>query len=197
VAEDVQGLLANVTGVLTAHRISIDGAVVSTRDPGPGEPAIALDLFYVRDSVGETIPREDKRWERVRADLAAVRASGDARAAVAELLARKRSRSRLKPRVTPGVPTAIQLLNDASEKFTVIEVATQDRVGVLHAITRAVADLGLDIHLAKVSTEGEKVADAFYVARRADGAKVTDASAMEALEQAIGLALAQVGRREG
>ena len=74
-------------------------------------------------------------------------------------------------RVTPGVVTEIKL-SDESNAATIVEVATQDRMGVLYAITQTLADLGLDISLAKIATEGEKVADTFYVTRA--GRRVTD-----------------------
>ena len=74
-------------------------------------------------------------------------------------------------RVTPGVPTEIRI-HDDSTQATIVEVFTRDRVGVLYAITQTLADLGLDISLAKVSTEGEKVADVFYVTR--GGKRLTD-----------------------
>ena len=74
-------------------------------------------------------------------------------------------------RVTPGVITEIKIHDDSS-LATIVEVFTQDRVGVLYAITQTLADLGLDIALAKVSTEGEKVADVFYVHRA--GERITD-----------------------
>ena len=75
------------------------------------------------------------------------------------------------PRVTPGVVTEIKL-HDDSTQATIVEVMTRDRMGVLHAITETLADLGLDISLAKISTEGEKVADVFYVTRA--GERLTD-----------------------
>ena len=74
-------------------------------------------------------------------------------------------------RVTPGVVTEIRI-HDDSTQATIVEVSTRDRVGVLYAITQTLADLGLDISLAKVSTEGEKVADVFYVTR--GGKRITD-----------------------
>jgi [protein-PII] uridylyltransferase len=63
-------------------------------------------------------------------------------------------------------------LHDDSNQATIIEIHTRDRVGVLYAITHTLAELGLDISLAKVSTEGEKVADVFYVTRA--GKRITD-----------------------
>ncbi len=74
-------------------------------------------------------------------------------------------------RVTPGVATEVRI-HDDSTQATIVEVFTRDRVGVLYAITQTLADLGLDISLAKISTEGEKVADVFYVTRR--GERITD-----------------------
>jgi [protein-PII] uridylyltransferase len=84
--------------------------------------------------------------------------------------------------VTPGVLTEIRI-HDDSTQATIVEVFTRDRVGVLYAITQTLADLGLDISLAKVSTEGEKVADVFYVTR--GGKRITDAAERAVLVQRL------------
>ena len=184
VADDSLGLLSHIAGVLAAHRVSIDAAVVSTVDD------LALDLFYVRDPYGKVIAADDSRWELIRRDLAAVlTASGESSTAVTDLLARRRKRSTLK-RFTPAVPTTVHVVDDASQDFTVVEVASRDQVGLLHTITRTMTDLGLDIHLAKVSTEGEKAADAFYVTDRAGGGKLRDPARIAELEAALQQALA-------
>jgi [protein-PII] uridylyltransferase len=81
-------------------------------------------------------------------------------------------------RVTPGVATEIRI-HDDSTHATIVEVFTRDRAGVLYAITQTLADLGLDISLAKISTEGEKVADVFYVTR--GGLRITDEADRTAL----------------
>jgi [protein-PII] uridylyltransferase len=179
VADDSLGLLSHIAGVLAAHRVSIDAAVVSTVDD------LALDLFYVRDPYGKVIAAEDSRWELIRRDLTAVlTASGESSTAVIDLLARRRRRSTLK-RFTPAVPTTVHVVDGASQDFTVVEVASRDQVGLLHTITRTMTDLGLDIHLAKVSTEGEKAADAFYVTDRAGGGKLRDPQRIAELEAAL------------
>jgi [protein-PII] uridylyltransferase len=102
--------------------------------------------------------------------------------AVGALIAKRRPKSGMPARVTPGVVTEIKL-HDDSTQATIVEVATRDRVGVLHAITQTLAELGLDISLAKVSTEGEKVADVFYVTRA--GERLTDAAEREALVERL------------
>jgi [protein-PII] uridylyltransferase len=63
--------------------------------------------------------------------------------------------------------------NDATHRATVIEVHATDGIGVLNRITRALAELDLDIRTAKVQTLGDEVVDAFYVLD-AEGAKITD-----------------------
>jgi [protein-PII] uridylyltransferase len=199
VADDSCGLLSHITGVLAAHRVSVDAAVVTTVEPPGGGPALALDLFSVRDPYGKAIAAEDARWDAIRRDLGAVvQSAAEPNAAVAELIDRRRNRSALRPRVTPAVPTAVQIVHDASEQFTIVEVATRDRVGVLHAITRTLTEVGLDIHLAKVSTEGERVADAFYVSdRRAGGGKLALGERSREVERALTDALAERSNRAG
>ena len=56
--------------------------------------------------------------------------------------------------------------------------------GLLYRITRAMAELGLDIRSARVQTLGHRVVDAFYVVDSA-GAKVTDRSHQGEVERAI------------
>jgi [protein-PII] uridylyltransferase len=55
---------------------------------------------------------------------------------------------------------------------------------VLHRITSALATCGLDVRVARVSTLGHEVVDAFYVVDRA-GNKVTDDEALAAVESAV------------
>jgi [protein-PII] uridylyltransferase len=66
----------------------------------------------------------------------------------------------------------------------VLEVGAPDRMGLLYDITRALSAVGLDVHLAKVSTFDGRVVDAFYV-RDALGRKVTDAEALDELTEAL------------
>ena len=189
VARDLPGLLSAIAGTLSANRVSVLEAMVGCRRDAAGG-SVALDLFYVRDLVGRAIPVDDPRWERIRTDLTALTGSGAVDpAAVAELLARRRPKSLLERRVTPAVPTEIKIDNDTSADYTVVDVFTRDRVGVLYAITGALAGLGLDIHLAKISTEGEKVADVFYVRDPAGGGKITDGERLQAIVQGISGAL--------
>jgi [protein-PII] uridylyltransferase len=192
VAPDAPGVLAAIAGALTANRVDVLGAFLGHIDlPSAGAaPSVArrlvMDTFYVRDLKGEAIPEDDARWSRLASDLRELLANAPAPGAVEKLIAKRRPRSGMPRRRTPGVITEIRLHDDSSQA-TIVEVATQDRVGVLHAITQTLADLGLDISLAKVATEGEKVADAFYVHR--SGQRITDPAERALLIARLGEAL--------
>lgn len=194
VSRDTRGFLTAVAGVLAAHRIDILGAVVGTRRDAPGGDPLALDVFYVRDAQGRAIPEDDPRWDRVRADLCGLFDERGLRVDEAgRLIARRRPPSGLKPRVEPAVPTQVTIDNDVSDDYTVIDVVTQDRVGVLYTIANALTELGLDIFLSRVATEGNRVADTFYVAAGTPPRKIDDADRLGAIRAALERAL----RREG
>jgi [protein-PII] uridylyltransferase len=183
VAPDLPGTLAAIAGALTASRIDVLGAVLGHIDLST---RLALDTFYVRDLKGEAIADDDPRWARVLGDLRELLAGPPDQAVIDALIAKRRPKSALPPRVTPGVPTEIRI-HDDSTQATIVEVFTRDRAGVLYAITHTLAELGLDISLAKVSTEGEKVADVFYVTR--GGKRVTDPALRDALVERLRVAV--------
>ena len=81
-------------------------------------------------------------------------------------------------------PVTVAVDNGASDFFTVIEVGAPDRIGLLYDITRTLAELKLDVHLAKVATYTDRVVDAFYV-RDALGRKVTESDDVTSIERSI------------
>jgi [protein-PII] uridylyltransferase len=188
VAPDAPGVLAVIAGALTASRVDVLGAVLGHIDFS--DHRLVLDTFYVRDLKGEAITDDDPRWARLLGDLRELLTGTPDPMEVAALIAKRRPRSVLPPRVTPGVATEIRL-HDDSTQATIVEVFTRDRVGVLYAITQTLADLGLDISLAKVSTEGEKVADVFYVTRA--GKRLTDKALREVLVERLRMAVQAPG----
>jgi len=187
-AIDVPGLLAEVTGVLHANRIDVvDAAIYSRESSQPGEPAEALDVFRVRDSMGRAVT-DEVRWRKIREDLEAV-LSG--RVKVETLVASRPRTDSVAAWKTPEVPTEVKIDNEVSRDFTVVEVITEDRPGVLYAITRTLFTQGLDIHRSKIATEANRAVDVFYVRGNATGAKVTDEARREALRAALRASLPQ------
>jgi [protein-PII] uridylyltransferase len=70
-------------------------------------------------------------------------------------------------------PTQIEFDNAVSANRTVIEVRTVDRPGLLHALTRVIADSGHMIYLAMISTEAYRAVDVFYLTDL-EGMKIDD-----------------------
>ncbi len=75
------------------------------------------------------------------------------------------------PWPTPST-ASVRIDNDASSNATVVEVRAPDSVGLLYRITKALAELGVDIRHAKIQTLGDGWSTRFYV-RGAEG-KVED-----------------------
>jgi [protein-PII] uridylyltransferase len=88
----------------------------------------------------------------------------------------------------PGPGVLVIVDNDAATSATVVEVRAPDGPGLLHLITAAIADRGLDIISARIATLGTAAVDTFYV--QADGAKIAEDDRAGALIRAIEDALA-------
>ncbi|MFP5255537.1 MAG: [protein-PII] uridylyltransferase [Acidimicrobiia bacterium] len=171
VTADRPGLLSRVTGVLALHGLGVLDAAVTSLD------GMALEVLRVESSFGPTIS-----WDRVEADLAKVL---DGRLALeARLAERARAYGGRPAKALMQAPPRIHVDNDASHVATVIEVHAPDSMGVLYRITRALADLQLDIVSAKVQTLGDRVVDAFYV-RGASGGKLEDPAVIVEVERAL------------
>ncbi|HUP86457.1 MAG TPA: [protein-PII] uridylyltransferase [Acidimicrobiales bacterium] len=173
VAPDRPGLFSKVAGVLALHGLDVRSASAGLAGDGR-----AVEVFDVEPSFGK-----EPRWDRVAADLQAV---FDGRLSLADkLIERSRSYAR-RYRRTAARPADPRVLfdNEASDRATIIEVRAPDGIAVLHRITTGLANCGLDVRVARVSTMGHEVVDAFYVTDRA-GAKVFDDEALAAIESAV------------
>lgn len=150
---DTHGLFAKMAGVLAANSVNILGAQINTLRNG-----VVIDVLQVKSSY-DTLIEDAARLERIERELTEVITG---RARVEELLARRKP-SILDLRTKPRVPTRVLIDNDVSDVYTVIDIRTQDRLGLLHDITSLLTTLGLFIHVAKITTSGDEAADIFYV----------------------------------
>lgn len=171
VAPDRPGLFSRVAGVLALHGLAVLDAAVTTLD------GTALEVLRVESSFGPTIV-----WDKVLADLEKVL---EGRLALqARLAERARVYAGHGKRAPLHEPPRVVVDNRASRDSTVVEVHAPDSVGILYRITRALAELDLDIVSAKVQTLGDRVVDAFYV-RDATGGKIDDPSLLVEVERAL------------
>lgn len=75
-----------------------------------------------------------------------------------------RDRDKIKKRERAfRVPTTITFDNEGSDIYTIIEVDTRDRPGLLFDLTRTLANSNIYIASAVIATYGEQVVDSFYV----------------------------------
>jgi [protein-PII] uridylyltransferase len=155
VTRDAPGLFAKLTGVLRAHGMNIGAARIAT-----GGSGVVVDVFRVTHFDGPGIARDDERWQRIQVAVGKVLAG---ELDVEEMVAHAGRPSILGEKVVPRLPTKVEIDNQVSEDFTVIDVFTLDRAGILFAIANTLYHLGLSIHLAKITTSVDRVLDVFYV----------------------------------
>jgi [protein-PII] uridylyltransferase len=148
VARDRPGLLAIMAGVL-----ALRGATVLSAEAATTSDGLVLDVFTVGSAYG--IPLEPGLWPLLEQD---VRAALAGRLPLDDLLATIPVAAS-----QDSGPVDVRVDNDASQVFSLVEVRAPDRVGLLYRIARALHDLGLDIHHAKVATYPDGALDVFYV----------------------------------
>ncbi len=177
VTRDQPGLFSMIAGALTANNLNILSARITTRTNG-----VAMDVFRVSHWMGAgSMAMEEDRWLRVEHDLERVITGQQDIAGLVAAAHHVQSAGR---KFVRHVPTEVTVDNRTSEQFTVIDVFTQDRVGLLFAITHTLYRLGLLIHLARISTNADQALDVFYVSDRAGG-KIEDLDRMRELRAAL------------
>jgi [protein-PII] uridylyltransferase len=148
VAGDRRGLIADCAGVLAGSGLTVLDARAFTRADG-----VALDWFIVRPG--------DAPWEQVIDDL---RRAAAGHLDVAAFVARRERRRDVRPRQRPQEDEVEVRMEagDTAERTLRIEVRGADAPGVLYRLARVIADQGLDLVGARVSTLGLEVRDVFF-----------------------------------
>jgi [protein-PII] uridylyltransferase len=175
VCADAPGTFARIAGVLSLRGLDVLTAWAYSGELGG--PAMAASQFRV------VPPRGGVDWDQVIEDL---RHALDGQLAIEARLADRAHTYRRRKRVqaAPAGPPSVTFHDDESHTSTVIEVRAPNRIGVLHRITKAMAEVGLDIRHATVQTLGEDVVDTFYVQGR-NGRRVEDAFHRSEIERAV------------
>ncbi len=156
--EDRPARFSQISGVFAARGLNIISAQAYTRKDG-----IILDRFRVAPAEHEQrqLQFNEKLCQELREDFLGVFGG---KVSLVEML---RSRQR---RIVPGkrpfnnktVPR-IYIDNKSSPEYTIIDVVSADKVGLLYNISLCLADCGLDVHFAKASTKLDQAIDVFYV----------------------------------
>ncbi len=171
VCPDRRGLFFRIAGALSLHGLDVIEANVYSED------GIAVDEFRVALGGSGVV-----QWDAVRADVA--KALQGRLAVQARLDERERSMRRRRTLGLSQFPPRVRFDNDTASGATVLEAVGPDRFGLLHELTRTLADLDLDVSSAKIHTVGGDVVDTFYVTG-ADGNKVTDTEYQGEIRRAL------------
>jgi [protein-PII] uridylyltransferase len=169
-AYDAYGMFYRTAGTIASKNLNILRAQVYTSKSG-----VMFDTFQITDSAGKLYEYEDA-WKSVHQDLRNV-------------LMNKTRWSETNqypsvPRITTTIPPEVEFDNLTSDAFTIIDISTRDRVGLLYQVTKSLYELNLDIASAKIVTEGSRVMDSFYVSdllRR----KVTDPDRLGKIKETL------------
>lgn len=161
-------LFSRIAGACSAAGLNILNAQIFTRADG-----IALDTFYLTDAqTGDLVSREQHDQLQALLNRVLERPDVDLHALIAR---RKVGRPLYQSLEGETLPTRIHLDNTASADRTVIEIIAEDRTGLLYVISQTMADLGLDLSLARICTEKGAAIDTFYVTHRYEGKILSEA----------------------
>ncbi len=169
------GLFSKIAGVLAAKGLQILSAQVDTRKNGT-----VVDAFDVVDTFHAGPPPAERQQEVA----GAIRDALLGRVTVEDLVAQHRRFQPSVSRATPLDPTKVEIDNESSDAFTVVDVFAQDRQGLLYVIARGLWDLGLSVHSSKVATRLDQALDVFYVTDL-EGRQVTDPERIEEIRRTL------------
>jgi [protein-PII] uridylyltransferase len=172
---DHAGLFSRIAGALAIAGASIVDARIHTLTDG-----MALDTFWIQDAAGgpyDTPHRLARLSSLVEQALSGrLKLASEIRKATASPLAGRMRAIHVPPRVVVD--------NRASNRHTVIEINGRDRPGLLHDVTAAISEEGLQIASAHVTTYGVRAVDVFYV-KDVFGMKVENERKLNQLRTAL------------
>lgn len=170
-----RGVFSMIAGALSRNKLNILGAQIYTSSDG-----MAVDTLQV-ETLEKTPITDQQVWQRVEADL---RAALRGELHFETVLTQRRPPSQERKLRAFAQPPQVVIENGSSDHHTIIEVQAQDHLGLLYKLTRTLYEHGLDVALAKISTEANRAIDVFYVTDAA-GQKLVDSTAIETIRQGL------------
>jgi [protein-PII] uridylyltransferase len=179
---DRLGLFSKIAGAFAAAELNVLSAHIYTRGDH-----VVLDQFGVCDR--DLQPVSDQKKIQAAEEMLRRTLTNQEPIDFRQVLEKIRARRGEQPRIREvRIPTVIDFDNEISSSRTVVEVQTEDQIGLLYTLTNTLSELGLDISFAKIFTEKGAAIDSFYV-QDERGQKLADAAALarvkERLEAAI------------
>lgn len=184
-AADHPGLFYRIAGAIHLAGGNIIDARIHTSSDG-----MAVDNFLVQDPIGRPF-REQNQLDRL------ARSIEDALANRAKLMAQLDSKPKALRRADAfKIAPSVFIENQASNRFTVVEVNALDRPALLNNLAQALFESKATLHSAHIATYGERAVDTFYVTDLFGG-KIESKSRLKALETRLIEAAMGVGSSRG
>jgi [protein-PII] uridylyltransferase len=90
---------------------------------------------------------------------------------------RGRERGALATRGGMRFPPVVRADNEASSRYTILDIVATNGLGLLYRISRVISRHGCDVDLVLIATEGEKAIDVFHITK--GGSKLTESEQQE------------------
>jgi [protein-PII] uridylyltransferase len=172
----LDGCFHRITGVLSSQRNSILGAeIFSLADE------LVLDRFFVSDLDYAQVPTNDRLSLIQQKVRQTIQLKEDINPAFRQVWSA--SSETTAGEINP-LPSRVGIDNKSAQQYTIITVFAYDRLGLLYKITKALFDLELDVHVAKIGTYIDQVVDVFYVTDR-NGNKIESKEQFDAIREKL------------
>ncbi|MEJ5352712.1 MAG: [protein-PII] uridylyltransferase [Melioribacteraceae bacterium] len=157
ITKDSDALLSRLCGALSINDLNIHDAKIFTRKDG-----IVIDNFNVTDFRTNNVVN-DSRYPKIIEDI---------KLAVSNQLQIVKEFNRIKSkwwRIENKLfkrKGEVKITFEKHDRFTIIDIFSPDRLGLLYQITKKMNELGLSIYFAKINTKADDIVDSFYVLDR-------------------------------
>ncbi len=157
ITRDSEALLSRICGALSINDLNIHDAKIFTRKDG-----IVIDSFSVTDfRTGGTI--DEERNTKIKHDLYL---AVENELQITKEFSKIKSKWRRIENKFFKRKGKVKIAFEKHDKYTIIDVYSPDRLGLLFQITKKMNELGLSIYFAKISTKADDVVDSFYILDR-------------------------------
>ncbi|HIN29573.1 TPA: [protein-PII] uridylyltransferase [Candidatus Poribacteria bacterium] len=177
-----RGDFRKVAGVLVSENINTMSASVNTRKDGYAIYVFTINEIDLNQGQNTETPiMTPKRREKIEETLTAVWQNEKL---IEEIVGEPNTpKSQMRAQPSSEHPE-IRFDNIESDQETIIDIRAKDRLGLLYAISTVLYELGLNVSLAKVTTQAMMAIDSFYVSDQ-NGKKIRDGVMMEEIQQKL------------
>ncbi len=156
-------LFSNICGVLSSFGMNIIRGHALTNPNG-----LVLDVFQFTDDE-RFFELNEGSQDRLLHELE------DVVGGRVDLAGRLRGREEgvLQSKAPPRFAPTVRADNEASRRYTILDIVATNVLGLLYRISRVISQHGCDVDLVLIATEGEKAIDVFHITK--SGSKLTEA----------------------